>query len=66
MPTATERRTTFTVLEASDKRLTCSRCRRPLRAGERATSIVRPGLAEYRHAGAKCPPAVFDRHPFIR
>lgn len=66
MPKTTERRRTFTVLEAAHKKLDCSRCRRALRAGERATTIVRPGFAEYRHAGRTCPPSQVDRHPFLR
>lgn len=63
---ATERRTPFTVLELAHKVHGCERCRRKLRAGEKAVSIVRPGLVSYRHAGRACPPIVVDRHPFLR
>lgn len=65
MPTK-ERRVPFTILPLADKLHGCDRCRRKLRRGEHAVSIVRPGLVSYRHAGRACPPLVIDRHPFLR
>lgn len=66
MPIQSPRRVSFTVLAQADKVHGCARCRRKLRAGERAVSIIGSGTVHYQHAGRTCPPAVADRHPFLR
>jgi hypothetical protein len=66
MPTASPRRVRFTVLPRAHEVHGCTRCRRKIRTGERAVSIVGAGSVSFQHAGRTCPPPVFDRHPFIR
>lgn len=57
-----ERRRTFTVLPLAHRVHSCSRCHCQLWQGERATAILTPGRAEFRHAGRKCPPGRLYKH----
>jgi hypothetical protein len=60
------RRIPFTVLEPAHKVHSCDRCRRPMRTGEKAVALREPHAVSFRHAGRVCPPALGDRHPFLR
>lgn len=66
MSAQAERRRTFTVRPEAHNLMTCQRCKRKMRAGERATAVTVPGQAWKVHAGRTCPPYQVDRHPFIR
>lgn len=66
MPTATARRTRFTVLSQASKLHTCDRCRRALITGENAVAIRLGSIVAYRHAGRSCPPRQVERYPFMR
>lgn len=57
-----ERRRTFTVLPLAHRTRRCSRCHLWIWQGERATSIVTPSTAEWRHAGRSCPRARLYKH----
>lgn len=60
------KRVYFTVLPLAHKVHGCERCRAKMREGQKAVSLIQPGLVSYRHAGRKCPPLIVDRHPFLR
>lgn len=53
----------FEITERAHETMTCVRCRRKMRAGESAVSVVEPGRVTYRHAGRSCPPCVSKQDP---